>query len=153
MNVGEERMRAIVVKGPGDAATMRVAEVPPPTPSPGKVPNKVAPPGVNRAAIVQPKGHYPPPAGITDILGMEVSGHVAATGTNVARWKVGDAICALLAGGGYAEYCVVPQGQVLPVPEGISIEDAASLPEAAFTVWANLFSDTQPLRTRESILI
>jgi putative PIG3 family NAD(P)H quinone oxidoreductase len=84
---------------------------------------------------------------------MEVSGHVAATGTNVARWKIGDAVCALLAGGGYAEYCLVPQGQVLPVPEGVSVEDAASLPEAAFTVWANLFFDTQMLRTRELLLI
>ena len=108
---------------------------------------------MNRADIVQRKGHYPPPAGITDILGMEVSGHVAAIGTNVARWKVGDAVCALLAGGGYAEYCVAPQGQVLPVPDGVPLEDAASLPEAAFTVWANLFFDTQPLRTRESLLI
>jgi NADPH2:quinone reductase len=71
----------------------------------------------------------------------------------VARWKIGNAVCALLAGGGYAEYCVVPQGQVLPVPDGISLEDAASLPEAAFTVWANLFFDTQMLRTRESLLI
>jgi putative PIG3 family NAD(P)H quinone oxidoreductase len=84
---------------------------------------------------------------------MEVSGYVAATGTNVARWKAGDAVCALLAGGGYAEYCVAPQGQLLPVPDGVSLEDAASLPEAAFTVWANLFFDTQPLRTRESLLI
>ena len=84
MNVREERMRAIVVKGPGDADTMRVAEVPRPAPRPGEVLIKVAAAGVNRADIVQRKGHYPPPAGITDILGMEVSGHVAATGTNVA---------------------------------------------------------------------
>ena len=146
-------MRAIVVKGPGDAATMRVAEVPRPVPRAGEVLIKVAAAGVNRADIVQRMGHYPPPAGITNILGMEVSGHVAAIGTNVARWKIGDAVCALLAGGGYAEYCVAPQGQVLPVPEGIPLEDAASLPEAAFTVWANLFFDTQALRTRESILI
>jgi NADPH:quinone reductase len=153
MNVGEERMRAIVVQGQGDAGTMRVAEVPRPAPRPGEVLIKVTAAGVNRADIVQRKGHYPPPAGVTDILGMEVSGHVAAIGTNVARWKIGDAVCALLAGGGYAEYCVVPQGQVLPIPEGVSVEDAASLPEAAFTVWANLFFDTQMLRTRELLLI
>jgi putative PIG3 family NAD(P)H quinone oxidoreductase len=146
-------MRAIVLKGLGDAGTMRVAEVPRPTPRSGELLIKVTAAGVNRADIVQRKGHYPPPAGITDILGMEVSGYVAATGTNVARWKVGDAVCALLAGGGYAEYCVAPQGQVLPVPDGVSLEHAASLPEAAFTVWANLFFDTQPLRTRESLLI
>ena len=153
MNVREERMRAIVLKGPGDVSTMRVAEVPRPIPRSGEVLIKVTAAGVNRADIVQRKGHYPPPAGITDILGMEVSGYVAATGTNVARWKAGDAVCALLAGGGYAEYCVAPQGQLLPVPDGVSLEDPASLPEAAFTVWANLFSDTQPLRTRESLLI
>src|ERR1700749_5351398 len=100
MNVREERMRAIVVAGPGDAGAMRIAEVPRPLPRPGEVLIKVAAAGVNRADIVQRKGHYPPPAGITDILGMEVSGHVAATGTNVARWKIGDAVWALLAGGG-----------------------------------------------------
>src|SRR6201994_2755425 len=153
MNVREERMRAIEVKAPGNADSMRVAEIARPAPKPGEVLIKVAAAGVNRADIVQRKGHYPPPAGITDILGMEVSGYVAATGTNVARWKTGDAVCALLAGGGYAEYCVVPQGQILPIPDGVRVEDAASLPEAAFTVWANLFFDTQPLRTRESLLI
>lgn len=142
-------MRAIVVKN----GAMQVAEVERPAPRAGEVLIKVTAAGINRADIVQRKGHYPPPAGVTDILGMEVSGHVAATGTNVARWKQGDAVCALLAGGGYAEYCIAPQGQVLPIPDGVSVEDAASLPEAAFTVWANLFFDTQPLRTRESLLI
>ena len=153
MNVREERMRTIVVKAPGNADSMHVVEISRPAPKPGEVLIKVAAAGVNRADIVQRKGHYPPPAGITDILGMEVSGYVAATGTNVARWKTGDAVCALLAGGGYAEYCVVPQGQILPIPDGVRVEDAASLPEAAFTVWANLFFDTQALRTRESLLI
>jgi NADPH:quinone reductase len=153
MSLREERMRAIVVKGPGDADAMQVAEVPRPEPRSGEVLIKVRAAGVNRADTIQRKGHYPPPAGVTDILGMEVSGHVASIGTNVARWKVGDAVCALLAGGGYAEYCVAPQGQILPVPGGVSLEDAASLPEAAFTVWANLFSDTQPLRARESLLV
>ena len=100
MSVREERMRAIVVKDPGDAGTMRVAEIPRPAPRPGEVLIKVVAAGVNRADIVQRKGHYPPPAGITDILGMEVSGQVASVGTNVARWRVGDAVCALLAGGG-----------------------------------------------------
>ncbi len=142
-------MRAIVVKN----SAMHVAEVPRPVPRAGEILIRVTAAGVNRADLVQRKGHYPPPAGITDILGMEVSGHVAAVGANVARWKQGDAVCALLAGGGYAEYCVVPQGQVLPLPQGVSLEDAASLPEAAFTVWANLFFDTQQLRTRESFLV
>jgi NADPH2:quinone reductase len=145
-------MRAIVVDHPGDADTLRIAQVPRPAPGPGEVLIRVAAAGLNRADIAQRKGHYPPPPGTTDTLGMEVSGHVAAIGTNVARWKPEDAVCALLAGGGYAEYCVAPQGQVLPIPDGVSLDDAASLPEAAFTVWANLF-DTQMLRARETLLV
>src|ERR1700742_2318520 len=144
------RMRAIVVERPGSADSLRIAEIPRPAPGPGEILIKVAAAGLNRADIVQRQGHYPPPAGITEILGMEVSGHVSTIGTNVTRWKVGDEVCALLAGGGYAEYCVVPQGQVLPVPEGVPLVDSASLPEVAFTVWANLF-DTQMLRARESL--
>ncbi len=145
-------MRAIVVPAPGAADALQIADVPRPTPSPGEVLIRVAAAGLNRADIAQRKGHYPPPPGASPILGMEVSGHVASVGTNVARWKTGDAVCALLAGGGYAEYCVAPQGQVLPIPDGISLEDAASLPEAAFTVWANLF-DTAMLRARDSFLV
>ncbi len=145
-------MRAIVVTQPGDADMLRLAEVPRPVAGPGEVLIRVAAAGVNRADIVQRKGHYPPPAGVSDLLGMEVSGNVAAVGTHVSRWNAGDAVCALLGGGGYAEYCVVPQGQVLPVPQGVSLIDAASLPEAAFTIWANLF-DTQMLRAKESLLV
>ena len=151
-NAKQPTMRAIVVAQPGDAEMLRIAQVPRPLPTMGEVLIRVAAAGVNRADIAQRKGHYPPPAGVSDLLGMEVSGHVAAVGTNVARWKAGDAVCALLGGGGYAEYCVAPQGQVLPIPAGISLSDAASLPEAAFTVWANLF-DTQMLRARESFLV
>lgn len=147
-----ESMQAIVVAQPGDADVLRVAEVPRPQPGPGEVLIRVAAAGVNRADIVQRKGHYPPPAGVSKLLGLEVSGHVATAGTHVTRWKRGDAVCALLGGGGYAQYCVVPQGQVLPVPAGLSLEQAASLPEAAFTVWANLF-DTQMLRPKESLLV
>jgi NADPH:quinone reductase-like Zn-dependent oxidoreductase len=99
MNVREQHMRAIVIKN----GAMQVAEVARPIPRAGEVLIKVTAAGVNRADIVQRKGHYPPPAGVTDILGMEVSGHIAARGANVARWKEGDAVCALLAGGGYAE--------------------------------------------------
>ena len=146
------QMRAIVVDHPGDADTLSIAQVPRPVPGPGEVLIRVVAAGVNRADIAQRKGHYPPPPGTTDILGMEVSGHVADVGTHVARWKPGDEACALLAGGGYAEYCVAPQGQVLPIPSGVSVEDAASLPEAAFTVWANLF-DTQMLRAKETFLV
>src|ERR1700761_9651244 len=125
MNVREERMRAIVVPGPGDAGAMRVAEIPRPMPRPGEVLIRVAAAGVNRADIVQRKGHYPPPAGVTDILGMEVSGHVAAIGTNVARWKIGDAVCALLAGGGDGRDCVVPPGEGVPGSGGGCLEEAA----------------------------
>jgi NADPH2:quinone reductase len=145
-------MRAIIVEHPGEADTLRIAQVPRPAPDTGEVLIRVSAAGLNRADISQRKGHYPPPPSTTDILGMEVSGHVAAVGTNVPRWKPGDAVCALLAGGGYAEYCVAPQGQVLPIPGGVSLEDAAALPEAAFTVWANLF-DTQMLRARETFLV
>lgn len=148
----KESMRAVVVKQPGDADVLRVAEVPRPTPAPGEVLIRVVAAGVNRADLIQRKGHYPPPAGVSDLLGLEVSGHVAAVGTQASRWRVGDAVCALLGGGGYAEYCVAPQGQLLPIPQGVSVVDAASLPEAAFTVWANLF-DTQMLRPKESLLV
>jgi NADPH2:quinone reductase len=147
-----ESMRAVIVTQPGDAEMLRIAEVPRPTPGPGELLIRVAAAGVNRADIIQSKGHYPPPAGVSELLGMEVSGHVAALGTHVSRWNVGDAVCALLGGGGYAEYCVVPQGQVMPVPKGVSLVDAASLPEAAFTVWANLF-DPPMLRAKESLLV
>lgn len=145
-------MRAIVVTEPGDADALRLKDVPRPAPGPGEVLIRVAAAGVNRADTVQRKGHYPPPAGVSDLLGLEVSGHVAALGTHISRWNVGDPVCALLGGGGYAEYCVAPQGQVLPVPRGVSLVDAASLPEAAFTVWANLF-DPPMLRAKESLLV
>lgn len=150
---GSDTMRAIIVaRNGGGAESLHIATLPRPSPGPGEVLIRVTAAGVNRADVSQRKGHYPPPPGASPILGMEVSGHVAAVGTNVARWKAGDPVCALLAGGGYAEYCVVPQGQVLPIPDGVSLEDAASLPEAAFTVWANLF-DTGMLRAKESFLV
>ncbi len=147
-----ESMRAIVVAQPGDADVLRVAQVPRPMPAAGEVLIRITAAGLNRADIAQRQGHYPPPPGVSELLGMEVSGHVTAVGTDVARWKPGDAVCALLGGGGYAEYCVVPQGQVLPAPEHLSLIEAAALPEAAFTVWANLF-DTQMLGAKESLLV
>src|SRR6201996_8702990 len=128
MNVREERMRGIVVAGPGDAGAMRVAEVSRPLPRAGEVLIRVAAAGVNRADIVQRKGHYPPPAGITDILGMEVSGYVAGKDANVARWKIGDAVCALLAGGGYAEYCVVAPGEGAAGSGGGLVGEGAARP-------------------------
>lgn len=102
---------------------------------------KVAAAGINHADLTQREGHYPPPPGASPLLGMEVSGHIDEMGTRVdARWKTGDAVCALIPGGGYAEYCVASAGCCLPVPKTVSVTDAAALPEAVFTVWANLFA-------------
>ena len=116
---------------------LRIAEAPVPNPGPGEVLIRVSAAGLNRADTLQRQGKYPPPPGASPILGMEVSGHVAES--NAAEWKPGDPVCALLAGGGYAEYCVAPAGQCLPIPASIPVEEAAALPEVVFTVWANLF--------------
>jgi NADPH2:quinone reductase len=148
----QQTMRAVVVRAPGGLEALTIAEVPIPRIGRGEVLIRVAAAGVNRADIHQRKGHYPPPPGASQILGLEVSGHIAAIGPDVYRWKPGDQVCVLLAGGGYAEYCVAPQGQCLPPPEGVSMVNAAALPEAAFTVWANLF-DTQILRPVDSLLV
>ena len=133
-------MRYINVADPGGPEVLRVASGPLPRPRAGEVLIRTQAAGVNRADLLQRQGHYPPPAGASTILGMEVSGHIADLGPGInARWKSGDPVCALLAGGGYAEYCAVPEGQCLPVPSGVAIRDAAALPEAVITVWANLF--------------
>ena len=110
-----------------------------PSAAPGEVLVEVAAAGVNRADLLQAAGHYPPPPGASPILGMEVSGRVSALGDGVTRWSVGDEVCALVVGGGYAERVAVPAAQVLPVPAGVDLVDAAALPEAACTVWSNLF--------------
>jgi len=129
----------IECRSPGGPEVMQWAERPMPKAGAGEVLIKVAAAGVNRADILQRQGNYPPPEGAGDILGMEVAGEIAAVGAKANRWKVGDKICALLAGGGYAEYATVPEGQCLPVPGNISFIEAAALPEAVVTVWANLF--------------
>lgn len=137
-------MRFIDVAAPGGAEALRLASGPVPQPGEGEVLIRVKAAGINRADLLQRQGHYPPPAGASPILGMEVSGEIAALGPHCGdRWRAGDQVCALLAGGGYAEYCVAPEGQCLCIPEGVSLRDAASIPEAAITVWANLF---QPRR-------
>lgn len=110
-----------------------------PEPAPGDVLIKVAAAGVNRADLMQRQGHYPPPPGAPDILGLEVSGTIAAVGHGRSEWQTGDEVCALLAGGGYAEYVVVPASLCLPVPKGVPLVDAAAIPEAACTVWTNVF--------------
>ncbi|MFB7874520.1 NAD(P)H-quinone oxidoreductase [Nocardia sp. NPDC056064] len=132
-------MFAVTLDGYGGPEVMRWAEVDDlPAPGPGEVTVEVVAAGVNRADIMQRQGFYPPPPGASDILGLEVSGVIAAVGAEVDGWRVGDAVCALLAGGGYAERVNVAATQVLPVPAGVSLTAAAALPEAAATVWSNI---------------
>lgn len=128
-------MRAIVAESPDQLSWQDVPDV---SPGPGEVLIKVTAAGVNRADLLQAAGRYPPPPGASEIIGMEVSGVVAETGEGVTDWPVGQEVCALLAGGGYAEYVAVPAGQVMPVPDGVDLVDAAGLPEVACTVWSNL---------------
>lgn len=134
-----QEMAAIEIAEPGGPEVLSPVMRPTPRPGPGEVLIAVAAAGVNRPDVMQRRGLYPPPPGAPDIPGLEVSGTVIALGEGVTRWSTGDRVCALLAGGGYAEYAVAPEGQCLPVPEGLSIEEAASLPETYFTVWSNLF--------------
>jgi NADPH:quinone reductase len=139
-----ESMRFVEVATPGGPDVLRISSGPVPRLRSGEVLVRVTAAGANRADLLQRQGHYPPPPGASPILGMEVSGHVAELGPNTtSRWQVGDAVCALLGGGGYAEYCAVPEGQCMAVPAGVSIRDAAAIPEAAITVWANLFEPTR----------
>ncbi|MCK8643732.1 NAD(P)H-quinone oxidoreductase [Mycobacterium colombiense] len=128
-------MRAIVAES---ADQLSWQEVPDVAAGPGEVLVKVAAAGVNRADLLQAAGKYPPPPGASEIIGMEVSGVIAETGSAVTNWPVGQEVCALLAGGGYAEYVAVPAGQLLPIPSGVDLVDAAGLPEVACTVWSNL---------------
>lgn len=132
--------------------TLTVADVPDPLPGDGEVLIDVVAAGVNRADLLQRAGHYPPPSGASGVLGLEVSGRIAALGPGVAGWRPGDEVCALLAGGGYAERVVVPAAQVLPVPAGIRLAEAAALPEVACTVVSNLLL-TAHLQPGELLLI
>jgi putative PIG3 family NAD(P)H quinone oxidoreductase len=132
-------MRAIVVTEPGGPEVLELHEVPDPVAGPGQVLVKTAATAVNKADTLQRMGFYPPPAGASAILGLECSGTIAALGEGVTGWSVGDEVCALLAGGGYAELIAVPVGQLMPVPAGVSLVEAAALPEVACTVWANVF--------------
>ena len=145
-------MRAVVVRSPGGPEQLEVAEVPDPRPGPGEVLLAVAAAGLNRADLMQRQGHYPPPPGASELLGLEVSGTVAALGEGVSGWEVGDAACALLAGGGYAELVAVPAGQLMPVPAGVDLVDAAALPEVAATVWSTVFLGAA-LRPGEVLLV
>ena len=133
-------VRAVVGIGSGRAGgALARRGCPTPSPDPARSPSRSPPRAVNRPDLLQRPGHYPPPPGASDVLGLECSGTIAAVGEGVTGWSVGDECCALLAGGGYAERVVCPAGQVMPVPAGVSLEQAASLPEVVCTVWSNVF--------------
>jgi putative PIG3 family NAD(P)H quinone oxidoreductase len=145
-------MFAVTVESAGSPATLSWTQVPDPVPGRGEVLIDVAACGVNRADLLQAAGHYPAPPGVSPILGLECSGVVSGLGPGVYGWQVGDRVCALLAGGGYAEKVAVPAVQVLPVPKGVDLVDAAGLPEATCTVWSNLVM-TAGLNSRTTLLI
>ena len=147
-----DRMRFIDMAAPGGAEVLRLAEAPVPRPGAGEVLIRVAAAGVNRPDVLQRAGSYPPPPGASPVLGLEVSGTIAALGDGVAGWRQGDEVCALTPGGGYAEYCVAPAPHCLPVPGGLSLVPAAGLPETFFTVWTNVF-DRGRLAAGESFLV
>jgi NADPH2:quinone reductase len=146
------RMKAIEIAQPGGPDVLKPGERPVPVPAQGDVLMKVAAAGVNRPDVEQRKGTYPPPPGASDIPGLEIAGTVAALGPGADGFKVGDAVCALVSGGGYAEYCTAPVPQCLPVPKGLGMAEAAALPETFFTVWQNVF-DRARLKSGETILI
>ena len=145
-------MRAVLITQSGGPEVLRVAERATPVPGAAEVLVKVAAAGVNRPDVMQRKGVYPPPPGASDIPGLEIAGVVAAVGPGVASLSVGEPVCALVAGGGYAEYCVAPELQCLPVPKGLTMVEAASLPETFFTVWSNVFERGR-LQPGESLLV
>jgi len=145
-------MHAITAREPGGPDVLEWTEVPDPEPGPGEVVIDVAASALNRADLLQRQGFYPPPPGASDIIGMECSGRIASVGAGVSSWEAGDEVCALLAGGGYAEKVAVPAGQLLPAPPGWSLTDSGGLPEVACTVWSNLVGQAG-LRAGELVLI
>ena len=145
-------MRHIAIDQPGGPEALVPATGPLPVPSEGELLIEVTAAGVNRPDVLQRKGGYPAPPGASEIPGLEVAGRVAALGPGTTRYSVGDEVCALLAGGGYAEYCNVAEAQVLPVPKGLSLLEAAGLPETVFTVWTNVF-ERGGLEAGESFLV
>jgi NADPH2:quinone reductase len=147
-----ETIQYVGMAAPGGSEVLTLASGPLPRPAAGEVLIRVAAAGVNRPDILQRTGNYPPPPGASPILGLEVAGAIAALGPGVTEWHEGDAVCALVAGGGYAEYCVAPAPQCLPVPKGLSVVEAAGLPETFFTVWSNVF-DCGRLAAGESFLV
>ncbi|WP_316979383.1 NAD(P)H-quinone oxidoreductase [Shumkonia mesophila] len=147
-----ETMKAVIARAPGGPEVLEIVDCPIPSIGPSDVLVRTRAIGVNRPDIRQRQGLYPPPPGVTDILGLDLAGTVAAVGVGVTRWKVGDLVCALVAGGAYAEYCAVPEPQCLPIPIGLGMEEAASLPEVFFTAWTNVF-DRGRLGDSEVLLV
>lgn len=149
-------MRAVEISAPGPPDVLRVVERPRPVLAPGEVLVRVSAAGVNRPDVLQRLGKYAPPPGASDLPGLEVSGHIVevapAESEAPSRWSEGDAVCALVAGGGYAEYCAVPAAQCLPVPAGLSLVQAAAIPETFFTVWTNVFERGR-LQAGETLLV
>ena len=152
MNSLPAGMRAVEISAYGGPEVLKPVMRPLPETKPGEVLIKVAACGVNRPDMLQRQGYYAPPAGASDLPGLEVAGTIAKLGEKVSNWQLGNNVCALLAGGGYAEYCSVPAGQCLPVPKGLNFVEAASLPETFFTVWSNVF-DRAALQTGETLLV
>ena len=147
-----EQMTCVEITEPGRPEVLKAATQPTPAAGPGEVLIKVAAAGINGPDLYQRKGLYPAPPGVTDIPGLEVSGTIVALGDGAAGWHVGDACCALMAGGGYAEYSTAPVVQCLPIPAGLDVVDAAGLPESFFTVWTNVF-ERAALAPGESLLV
>jgi NADPH:quinone reductase-like Zn-dependent oxidoreductase len=147
-----DTMTAIAIRGFGGPDVLTPEQRPVPQPGTGEVLVKVAAAGVNRPDVMQRKGQYPPPKGATDIPGLEISGEVVALGASVTRWKLRDKVMALVVGGGYAEFCRVHESHVLPVPGGLTLVEAAAIPEAFFTVWHNVFQ-RGGLKAGETLLV
>src|SRR3954467_9910191 len=147
-----KEMRAVEITQPGGPEVLKSIVRPVPAPKANEILIKVAAAGVNRPDILQRSGNYPVPPDASDLPGLEVAGEVIAKGEAVTKWNVGDKVCALVHGGGYAEYCVAPEVQALPVPKPLSMTEAASLPETFFTVWSNVY-DRGGLKPGESLLV
>jgi NADPH2:quinone reductase len=145
-------MRAVEISGPGGPEVLKVVERPKPAAKANEILVKVAAAGINRPDVLQRMGNYPVPADASDLPGLEIAGEVVEKGAAVKMWNIGDKVCALVNGGGYAEYCALPETQALPVPKGLSLVEAASLPETFFTVWGNVY-DRGKLAPGETLLV
>jgi NADPH2:quinone reductase len=145
-------MKVMAIKAPGGPEALVAEQRPLPLPGRGEILVRVAAAGVNRPDVAQRQGHYPPPPGASDLPGLEVAGEVASLGEGARRFAIGDKVCALAPGGGYAQFCKLDQGSALPVPQGLTMIEAAAVPETFFTVWTNVF-DRGRLRPGETLLV